>query len=314
MKKKKLSLKQQHNMHLSTQKQSFSVAVEREVLLCAHQNRFLLCQDLKTKQLFQIHNNKRFQVVVGDKLIIGGVDDNNLKLLTVLPRRNTLQRLNDQQRAPLAANIDIACMVFSCQPQLWPQVLAQYRCYVKALKIPHLIIINKIDIGYPDQAWCERLDELKIFAQDSIIMTSVSTGQGIDLMKEHLEGKIAIFIGPSGVGKSSLIKCLIQDDSIRIGALSQSDRGAHTTSVTQYYSFNNIGLIDAPGVRQFSLESLSLTDLMQGFEDFKATKCKFNNCDHQHSQGCGVIDGLEKQLIGQHRYDDYLFLKKKFDL
>lgn len=315
MKKKKLSEKQQQNMTFSRQKKSSHDSIEKEVLLRAHQNRFLLCEEVSSGKIFQIHNNKRFKLVVGDKLLISGADEENLKISELLPRHNLLQRLDDKNRPPLAANIDIACMVFSCQPELWPQVLAQYRCYLKALKIPHLIVINKVDISMPSQAWCERLSELEKFTGDNVLYVSAATGMGLSELTAALTGKTAIFVGPSGVGKSRLLKTLIGEESIKVGALSQSEKGAHTTSVTHYYHFSEGGgLIDSPGVRQFSLEQLSLPQLLEGFEDFKQVHCRFHDCEHVVSQGCEVIPGVANNTIGHYRYEDYLFLKKKFEI
>lgn len=314
MKKKKLSEKQQQNMAHARQKKHSENMIEKEVLLRAHLNRFLLCEDLTTKQLFQIHNNKRFQVVVGDRLLINGPDLTDLKLVAVLPRRNVLERLDERVRAPLAANIDLACLVFSCYPELWPQILAQYRCYVRALNIPHLIIINKVDIGYPSSSWQQRLEELQRFAGDRVLYVSAQNGDGLHELSSTLASKTSIFLGPSGVGKSSLLKTLLGEASIKVGALSQSERGAHTTSVTQYYHFNDGGLIDSPGVRQFALDSLSLSQLLTGFEDFKNVKCRFHDCEHIVSQGCAIKDGITSGLIGKFRYEDYLFLKNKFKI
>lgn len=314
MKRKKLSEKQHQNMTLSRKRQSSKEAIEFEALLRAHQNRFLLCESLTSGEVFQIHNNKRFQAVVGDKVLLSGPDLENLKLSEILPRRNLLERLNQRQRAPLAANIDLACMVFACQPEGWPQVLAQYRCYLKVLKIPHIVIINKIDIGLPGSQWCERLKELEHFSGDKVFYISAHTREGIAELEQELTQKTAIFLGPSGTGKSSLLKTMLGENSIKVGELSQSERGTHTTSVTQYYPLASGGLIDSPGVRQFSLEQLSLPQLLEGFEDFKVAQCRFHDCEHILSQGCAVPCAIEGGFVGPRRYEDYLFLKKKFEI
>ena len=106
---------------------------------------------------------------------------------------------------------------------------------------------------------------------------------------------------------------MINNHEIRVGDLSSSAKGQHTTSVTQLYHISSTtSLIDSPGIRQLAMEGLTLQELLTGFKDFSDQGCRFKDCDHVDSKGCAVFDALKQNIIPQHRYDDYLYLRKKF--
>ncbi|MDX1813005.1 MAG: ribosome small subunit-dependent GTPase A, partial [Gammaproteobacteria bacterium] len=130
----------------------------------------------------------------------------------------------------------------------------------------------------------------------------------------HLVDKTSIFVGQSGVGKSSLIKTFIPDNTIRVGELSQATGlGKHTTSVTVLYHLPSGGsIIDSPGVREFGLGHVSQAQVTEGFVEFKpfVGQCKFKDCKHLHEPGCAIKNAAEKGHITQQRFDSYLRIVK----
>ena len=138
-------------------------------------------------------------------------------------------------------------------------------------------------------------------------------------MLDAMENRVAVLVGQSGVGKSSIVKRILPDQEIRVGALTKATGiGAHTTTVSCWYELDNSGaLIDSPGVRQFAVDYLDPAAVATGFPEIVrlASECRFNNCRHRVEPGCAVLQALESQAlesaepsISESRYRNYLKL------
>jgi ribosome biogenesis GTPase len=118
-----------------------------------------------------------------------------------------------------------------------------------------------------------------------------------------------VFIGQSGVGKSSLVQALLPNEHIRVGHLHQQTRlGRHTTSTARLYPYSDGGsIIDSPGIRDFGLEQISRTDVEQGFVDIRefSAQCRFRDCRHRQEPGCAVIDAMQKGKLSKHRLESF---------
>lgn len=313
MKQKKLSERQKKMMQ--------SVPLKTGALLCeglvvCHRGKYFSVY-LATQNIFiNVSESRRFDPIVGDTVILQGDGYDKLHLTGICERSNALLRFDSYGRKPIASNIDWACVVIAVLPEAWPQLLAQYITYLKLLKIKPCFVINKTDLGEPDPAIKSRLTYLQRELEIPVFSGSSDRGDLIGQLLNFLSGKRAIFLGPSGAGKSSLTRGmlgLLSPKDLKIGELSQSDKGCHTTSVTQlYFLEQEIHLIDSPGIRQCSLGDISLQELLIGFPDFQTQGCRFNNCDHIKSEGCAVIARCQTDADFQTRYEDYLFLKQKF--
>ena len=139
---------------------------------------------------------------------------------------------------------------------------------------------------------------------------SVKNQTNLDTFKEKLVNKSHIFLGQSGVGKSSLINSLIPDLELRVSEISNKSKlGKHTTTNTTIYHIPSGGdLIDSPGVREFQLENLTELEIKNGFKEFKAlsSECRFRDCRHINEPNCAVKDSLDQGKISNNRYQSYL--------
>lgn len=311
MKKKKLSMKQTRQMAQSRAKRDQKFDTVKEGIVIIHRGRNVVC-DTGDGQ-YDVLFNKAFSLNVGDKIRFGLTDSSKGQLLEVYERDNLLYRENlSGDRKELAANIDRAFVMLACEPAFYPEVLSQYFTILSIQGIKCCFLLNKTDLcqdnRYPHQ---ERFEYFDAQGLAPSYFVSCQDKKGVDQILSLMDQKTSIIIGPSGAGKSSLVRSLTSEQNIRVGALSESGHGCHTTSVTtMYFLEQKTRLIDSPGIRQISLDSLKLEQLKKGFPDLEGLGCRFRDCDHLNSPGCKVKEQLE--LVEHFRYKDYCFLYNKF--
>lgn len=313
MKQKKLSERQKKMMQSVSLKTGSLIC---EGLVACHRGKHFSVYLPAQNRAINVSESRRFNPVVGDTVILQGDTYEHLHLTGIRDRHNALLRFDAYGRKPIASNIDWACVVIAVLPQAWPQLLAQYLTYLKLLKINPCFVVNKTDLGDPDPDIVARLDYLQKELSIPVFWGSSDRGDLVNQLLHFLSGKKAIFLGPSGAGKSSLTQGMLglhSPQDLKIGELSQSHKGCHTTSVTQLYFLDSgAHLIDSPGVRQCSLGEISLQELLIGFPDFQKQGCRYANCDHIKSEGCAVITRSQEDSDFRMRYEDYLFLRQKF--
>lgn len=143
-----------------------------------------------------------------------------------------------------------------------------------------------------------------------MIDTSCKTGEGIDALGDACSGKLSLFSGESGVGKSSLIKAIDPSLAPKIGQISLAHlQGKHTTSLYEMYPIRGGGyLIDSPGLRGFGLVDLEKEEIAKYFPEMLrvADECRFVPCTHTHEPGCAVKAAVEAGTISAERYNSYL--------
>ena len=171
------------------------------------------------------------------------------------------------------------------------------------------IIVNKIELANNGNEFLDDFTHYQSLGYD-VQFLSVTSKTNIEIFKNQLISKSHIFLGQSGVGKSSLINSLIPDLKLRVNEISNKSKlGKHTTTNTTLYHIPTGGdLIDSPGVREFQLENLTETEIRNGFKEFKALsdECRFRDCKHISEPNCAVKDALEKGEININRYHSYL--------
>lgn len=257
----------------------------------------------------------------GDRVMVGRADDDSLVVESILPHKNYFVRADEHQRQHvIAANLDQVLIVIAARPLPSRDLMERYLLAVHSLGIEPVIVLNKTDL---DLARDETAAGAQVMAHMpdyqalgySVIRTSCKTGAGIDELRSLLRNRTSIFVGQSGVGKSSLINQLLPDLDIQTGALSSATgKGTHTTTSTKLYEFTGGGyLIDSPGVWEYGIWKLTNDELAAGFIEFKfwLGKCRFNDCVHVTEPDCAIKDAVSQGHIRDWRYQSYLRLLKQ---
>ena len=232
----------------------------------------------------------------------------------ILPRRTVLVRGNKYgETKPVAANLDILVIVTAPAPVFSDYLLDRYLVAAELLQIAPVVVFNKIDLlTEAEQHFALKQCMPYQHISYSVFLTSVINQQGLDTLRDHLETKTAALVGPSGVGKSSIIAALT-GQAIRMGDVSAKGAGKHTTTATHLYHLPEGGsLIDSPGVREFNLWKVTKQELLCGFKEFKPylTQCKFRDCLHVTEPQCAIQTAVANGEISATRYANYKILLK----
>lgn len=254
-------------------------------------------------------------VAVGDHVMITEVEDGTGRIEEILPRENYIPRSATHGRRGeqiLVANIDRAFVVQSIRkPKLKEGFTNRFLVTCEAYEIEACIIINKTDLATEkDRLYLQDLRELYERLGYKLIISSAETSEGLDELKELLKDSTSVFIGPSGVGKTSLINAVDPEYDLKVGEISDySNKGKHTTTFARLIPLSIGGyIVDTPGIREFGLVNIEPWELSLFFPEMlePRTECKFNNCTHAHEPGCGVMKALEEGRIDAGRYESYL--------
>lgn len=262
-------------------------------------------------------------VAIGDRVTIeppkGGNSDSDTPLYYITeiePRKNyIIRRASNLSKEShiIAANLDQSMLVMALKdPVTSLTFVDRFLATAEAYSIPTQIIINKID--NLDSEELELANAIKALYEQigyKVIFTSAKTGEGIETVREMLEGKVTLFSGNSGVGKTSLINVLIPSLNLRTAVVSATHHtGMHTTTFSEMHSLpdGNGCIIDTPGVKGFGTIDFDVAEVAHYFpEIFEISHdCKYNNCTHTHEPGCAVRAAVEESRISQSRYAGYL--------
>ena len=253
-------------------------------------------------------------VAVGD-LVRYEMDADKAQITEILPRRNYLIRRStnlSRQAHIIAANLDRAFLVVSLYfPEIKLPFLDRILVTCEVYGIHPVIVLSKVDL-YREAAPEEVTHFHAIYegAGYEVIDCSVVSGEGIGRLREEMRGRICLFSGESGVGKSSLIKALDPSLDPKTGQISAAHlQGKHTTSLYEMYPLASGGyVIDSPGIRGFGLVDLEKEEIAKYFpEMLKASAdCRFTPCTHTHEPGCAVKAAVEEGVISPERYNSYL--------
>ena len=266
-------------------------------------------------------------LVAGDIVTCQPQADSNseVRVVALQKRQSELARPDRRGKLkPVAANL--SCLLIVCAPQPEPDTLLmdQFCIVANHNGLEPVIVMNKSDMlaasGAEAQAeQCRAM--LSAYKQAGFRTIEINTidESAWQPMLDAMENRVAVLVGQSGVGKSSIVKRILPDQEIRVGALTKATGiGAHTTTVSCWYELDNSGaLIDSPGVRQFAVDYLDPAAVATGFPEIVrlASECRFNNCRHGVEPGCAVLQALESQAwesaepsISESRYRNYLKL------
>ncbi len=250
-----------------------------------------------------VFRKKKITPLVGDFVRVEPEEEPGKGTLTeILPRRNFLVR-------PPVANLDQLLIVASLQdPQ--PNLLMIDKTIAAAEyhKIEPVVILNKTDLEDGDA-----IEAIYRQAGFVCIQASARTGEGIETIREQLRGRVSVFTGNSGVGKSSLLNCIDERLGLSTGEISQKlGRGRHTTRHVEIYELENGGLVaDTPGFSTLDIERFQLIrkeELPDCFREFAPFlgQCRFTSCAHTVEKGCAILQAVEEGKIARSRWESYV--------
>ena len=245
--------------------------------------------------------------VAGDEVVFKKIDNNKGVVTAIQPRTNELKRQNKL----IAANIDQLWLVVALEPHYEFELIDRYLIMAENENLPISIIVNKIELAknleqvYRDFSIYKNIDY-------QVYFLSVEKDDNLGSLKSSLSDKTNIFLGQSGVGKSSLINNLIPDLDLRVDEISTKTKlGRHTTTNTTIHHIPSGGdLIDSPGIREFQIDELSSSQILNGYREFKPYlgKCRFRNCQHVNEPNCAIRNALDLEEIHPARYQNYINL------
>ena len=253
-----------------------------------------------------VFKNKNISPLVGDKVFFSE-ENNTFIIKNILPRLSEFTRIDKNgKKEAIASNITQLAIVIAPKPKPDWFLLDKYLCTSQIKKFKTFIIFNKTDLG---DLYNERLRVYKDIGYKIIYTNNKFNNDRVEILNE-LSGQTSVFIGQSGVGKSSIINKLVQKKTQLVGKLSEKlDAGKHTTTTSTLFTLpNKAMIIDSPGVRNYAPYFENASDILNSFVEFKKLKdkCHFSNCKHISEPNCSVKKALKNDLINKKRYESFL--------
>lgn len=295
---------QEHNHRYMT------VEVEQQAIVTATYSRRMTVQLMQDNSVDARIKGKRMHPVCGDRVLVRRIPNEADWLITeILPRDNVLARPNSRGLPEiLAANVSFLCVVVSDPPTPDWFIVDRYLCAAELMHIPAAIVFNKSDLVTDVSSYTVELQSFDRIGYQTVLC-SARTGHNMDILEKVFAQHVAIVVGQSGVGKSSLINYLVEEAMQKTAEVSASSgEGRHTTVNSMMLPTRTGGaLIDSPGVRDYAPTTESTADVLHGFREIAIAgqACKFANCQHLREPACAVKSALSTGEISERRYESY---------
>lgn len=256
-------------------------------------------------------------LITGDRVTWQADPNTGLGIITALhPRTSLLSRPDRYHKLkPVAANVSLIVIVFAATPEPSSGLLDRYLVACESANIQPLLVLNKADLLAENSTALDLLKQYQTLGYQTCITQAhaeVDSPYHVSQLTQILEGQTVVFVGQSGVGKSSLINCIIPDAEQKTNIISENSAlGQHTTTSTRLIQFGTQGaLIDSPGIREFGLWHLTAQHIYAGFPEFNEFygQCQFRNCTHQHEKQCALRRAAEQGLILTRRLESMIRL------
>lgn len=254
-------------------------------------------------------------VVVGDRVEVAINSEGTALISEIEDRKNYIIRKASnlsKQSHIIAANVDMCFLIVTINhPVTSTTFIDRFLAVAEAYQVPVTLVFNKVDMYNDDETeYMNALISLYEYIGYHCIFISALNKENLDILKERIHGKITLFSGHSGVGKSTLINALIPHTKLKTGVISDyHNKGMHTTTFSEMIELPHGGyLIDTPGIKGFGTVDMAKEEIYHYFPDlFKFShSCRFNNCLHIHEPGCAVREAVENKYISESRYKSYL--------
>ena len=254
-------------------------------------------------------------LVAGDQVLWSN-EETGAYVTSQLERRSELKRPDARgQLKSVAANVDLIAIVVAPEPEPYANLIDRYLVAAHMASIDTLIILNKSDLLDQHPQCLALLESYRAIGYQ--VMTTGPTSKETQALSELLGSRTSVFVGQSGVGKSSIINRLLPDEELRVGALSEGVlKGRHTTTTAEVFERPNGGfIIDSPGIREFGLQHIDPALVAPGFIEFRPflDHCRFRDCSHLVEKDCAVLAALENNDIRSERYESFVNIVRGID-
>ena len=279
-------------------------------LVVASHGRHLMVESVAGRRVLCHPRGKKNQALVGDRVqwSHSGTDGS---IESIEPRRNVLYRQDELRTKSFAANLDGVLLMLGAEPEFSETQLARSLIACELAGIEAWIVLNKSDLQASfERAW-SRLQAYRGMGLTVLPLCLKNQPSGLSAIAQRLAGRLTLVLGPSGVGKSSLINHFVPGAQAQTAEISQAlNSGRHTTTHSSLYWVDRgqaTALIDSPGFQSFGLHHIEAASLAHHMPDLRsfAAECRFHNCTHLHEPDCGVKTALTEGRLDAQRYRIY---------
>jgi ribosome biogenesis GTPase len=255
-------------------------------------------------------------LAVGDWVKISEQGSGKGMIEDIEPRQRMLSRLDPTPRGVyqqiIFANPDQLVLTFACaNPEPHLGMLDRFLVIAEKQEIPNIIVANKVDLVGQEKA-SQLFGHYQAIGYE-VLYTAARAGIGVEALRQRLAGKLSVFVGPSGVGKSSLLNAMQDGLGLAIREVSLvTNKGKHTTVVRQMFPLKGGGYVaDTPGLKALALWDIEPEELDGYFPEIRdrVAECSFNDCTHLHEPDCAIRIAVDKGEIHPARYQSYLRMR-----
>ncbi|WP_438433547.1 ribosome small subunit-dependent GTPase A [Gorillibacterium sp. sgz500922] len=249
-----------------------------------------------------IFKKQKITPLVGDRVEFGLTENGEGTVDAIGERRSELVR-------PPIANAELAVLVFSVhEPAFNAQLLDKFLVHIEHAGLETVLVLSKTDLSTADAGWRTEIEAYRRMGYE-IFLTSSKRQEGVEAVRERLEGSVSVFAGQSGVGKSSLVNALLPGLELLTAEIStRLGRGRHTTRHVELIPLGSGWIADTPGFSQLDFAELEAEQLAEAFRDFRtyASACRFRGCLHHKEPDCAVRAAVDAGELADWRYEHYI--------